>query len=217
MLSIFRKTRKADAPAVGKEEREAAVSSQQRDVFDALRARYRERDIEASKALGTGNASVNGIPISVIAGSLIAVRLIDAGERLGLSPVPEGRDLIRFAGLTACAIYASLSAKSAMDRSELDLSLDPDGLREGALSRGAALFAVLGDEWHKELSHLISLSSRQLFVDDAPRSANAEKFRTAVSSLGVLEMRAFERGAEEDRRQDQLAEAVAKMLFSTIR
>ncbi|MCB1440329.1 MAG: hypothetical protein KDJ63_11210 [Nitratireductor sp.] len=183
---------------------------------DALRARYLELDIEVSKALGVTHSSVEDISLSEIAGSLIAFRLVHAGEKLGLSALPEGRDVTRLAGLTACAIYAAYSAKSAMEQTVSTQPLDLDGLREGALSPVAARVVVLGGEWRSDISRLISLASKQLFTNDASQSGNAEKFKNAVSSLGILEIRAFERGSEDDMRQDQLAAAISKMLFSMI-
>ena len=216
MLKLFQGRRKNYTHKESRERQHAESKVRDSELGRALRSRYRQIDIEVSEALGEKFSNVDELPISEVVGSLIALRLVGAGERLGLSSLPEGRDGIRLAGLTACAIYASYCAKSASDRSDPALALDLDGLRDGALSPVAVRSALLGDEWRSEISDLINRALKGLFTEVASQSGNSGKFRNAVSSLGVLEVRAFEKGAEEDIQQDHLAEAIGKMLFSMV-
>lgn len=186
-------------------------------VARSLRHRLSSIDGALSLSQGRKTIDVGRMSLSEVVGTLIALRLSLAGERQGLSALPEGKDLTRFVGLSACALAAVAGARAALEKLEPTAAIDPEKMREAALAPTLVRIAVLGDEWRHEFSGLLKMASKQLFADDQSSHEKVESFRQLVMTLGIGEMRAFDIGSAADQQQDQVATGITKALFSMVR
>lgn len=187
------------------------------EIARSLRRRLSAIDGVFSLRQGEKTTDVGAMSLSEVVGTLIALRLFLAGERQGLGPLPEGKDLTRVAGLTACALAALAGAKAALEKLEPEAALDPEKLREAALAPAIVRIALLEEELRHDFFRLLKMASSQLFADDPAPHEKVETFRQLVVTLGIGEMQVFDIGTAADQRQEQVADGISKSLFSMVR